>query len=58
VAGLLRALGPEEVRDVLREQGAVTVTCEFCQRPYRFDSVDVENLFSEAPGPQGSMAIH
>ncbi|HVN45916.1 MAG TPA: Hsp33 family molecular chaperone HslO, partial [Steroidobacteraceae bacterium] len=49
VAGLLRALGPEEVRDVLREQGAVTVTCEFCHHPYRFDSVDVEALFADTP---------
>jgi molecular chaperone Hsp33 len=58
VAGLLRALGPGEVRDVLREQGAVTVTCEFCQRPYRFDAVDVETLFSEAHPSMGSIAIH
>jgi molecular chaperone Hsp33 len=58
VAGLLRALGPDEVRDVLREQGAVTVTCEFCHRPYRFDAVDVETLFSEPSGSQGSISIH
>ena len=57
VAGLLRALGAEEVRDVLKEQGAVLVTCEFCQRPYRFDAVDVETLFAEAPS-EGSDAIH
>ncbi|HXW75410.1 MAG TPA: Hsp33 family molecular chaperone HslO [Steroidobacteraceae bacterium] len=57
VAALLRALGPEEVRDVLSEQGSVTVTCEFCHRPYRFDPIDVEALFSEAP-PGGSAAIH
>jgi molecular chaperone Hsp33 len=57
VAALLRALGPEEVRDVLKEQGAVTVTCEFCHRPYRFDPIDVEALFSEAPSG-GSAAIH
>ena len=57
VAALLRALGPEEVRDVLREQGSVTVTCEFCHRPYRFDPIDVEALFSEAP-TGGSAAIH
>jgi molecular chaperone Hsp33 len=58
VAGLLRALGPEEVRDVLREQGSVTVTCEFCHRPYRFDPVDVEALFDAAPSSGGSGAIH
>jgi molecular chaperone Hsp33 len=58
VAGLLRALGPEEVREVLREQGSVTVTCEFCHQPYRFDPVDVEALFAPTSPPGGSEAIH
>ena len=58
VAGLLRALGAEEVRDVLKEQGAVLVTCEFCHRPYRFDAVDVEALFAEDPAQDGSGSIH
>jgi molecular chaperone Hsp33 len=53
VSSLLRALGPDEVRDVLKEQGAVTVTCEFCQRPYRFDAVDVEALFADGAGEGG-----
>ena len=54
VSRLLRALGAEEVRDVLKEQGAVTVTCEFCHRPYRFDAVDVEALFADADAPGAS----
>jgi len=59
VTSLLRALGPDEVRDVLREQGSVTVTCEFCHRPYRFDEGDVEALFGDGPAPGGnSAAIH
>lgn len=62
VDSLLRALGPEEVRDVLREQGAVTVTCEFCHRPYRFDASAVAALFDEAAAPStaddGSHTIH
>jgi molecular chaperone Hsp33 len=53
VSSLLRALGPDEVRDVLKEQGAVTVTCEFCHRPYRFDAVDVEALFADGAGEDG-----
>ena len=53
VSGLLRALGEEEVRDVLKEQGAVTVTCEFCHRPYRFDAGDVEALFADRAGEDG-----
>jgi molecular chaperone Hsp33 len=58
VAGLLRALGAEEVRDVLREQGAVTVTCEFCHRPYRYDPVDVEALFAPPTSSVGSAEVH
>ncbi len=59
VSGLLRALGADEVRDILREQGAVTVTCEFCHRPYRFDAMDVEALFSDgSAGIRGSPSIH
>ncbi|MCC6173620.1 MAG: Hsp33 family molecular chaperone HslO [Gammaproteobacteria bacterium] len=48
VTGMLRSLGEIEVREVLAEQGAVTVTCEFCHRPYRYDAVDVEQLFAAA----------
>jgi len=58
VAGVLRALGAREIRDLLREQGAVTVTCEFCHRPYRFDSIDIEALFADGPGPGASPALH
>jgi molecular chaperone Hsp33 len=58
VAGLLRSLGAEEVRDVLREQGRVEVTCEFCQRPYRFDASAVEQLFEPASIPDSSNSVH
>lgn len=46
VARLLRALGADEVRDVLAEQGSVTVTCDFCDKPYRFDAIDIEQLLA------------
>ena len=58
VAGLLRALGEEEVRDVLREQGSVTVTCEFCGRPFRFATRDVDALFAEGSSRNGPLGIH
>jgi molecular chaperone Hsp33 len=48
VAAVLRSLGQAEVDSVLAEQGSVTVTCEFCGRPYRFDAVDAISLFAEA----------
>lgn len=59
VQGMLQVLGIAECRDLVAEHGRVDVTCEFCQRPWRFDAVDIEQIFS-APGdrPQGSSAIN
>ena len=55
VSGLLRSLGAEEVKDILQEQGSVTVTCEFCHRPYKFGPADIEALFSD---PTASQTLH
>jgi molecular chaperone Hsp33 len=57
VANVLRSLGVEEVRSVIAEQGTCTVTCEFCQKPYKFDAIDVEHLFDDA-APRGSNTIN
>ncbi len=57
VASLLRALGAPEVREVLAEQGAVTVTCDFCNRSYRFDAVDVEELFAGGAIPEAPQSM-
>jgi len=57
VAAMLRQLGSEELHDILREQGQIAVTCEFCGRDYRFDAVDVGQLLADdAPPP--SSATH
>jgi molecular chaperone Hsp33 len=57
VANVLRSLGAEEVRSVIAEQGTCTVTCEFCQKPYKFDAIDVEQLFDHV-APRGSDSIN
>lgn len=46
VASMLRSLGPVEVNDVLEEQGQAEVHCDFCGQAYRFDAVDVGELFT------------
>jgi molecular chaperone Hsp33 len=56
VAGILQALGGDEVEALLAERGDVEVRCEFCNRAWRFDSVDVAGLFSTGapqPAPPG-----
>ena len=57
VANVLRSLGVDEVRSVIAEQGTCTVTCEFCRKPYKFDAIDVEQLFAGA-APRGSNTIN
>jgi len=57
VANVLRSLGVDEVRSVIAEQGTCTVTCEFCQKPYKFDAIDVEHLFDDS-APRGSNTIN
>ncbi len=49
----LRALGQREIDDILAEQGNIAVTCEFCNRDYRFDAVDARELFSDGVVPAG-----
>jgi molecular chaperone Hsp33 len=45
VAGMLQGLGETETRSVIAERGKVEVHCDFCNRAYIFDAVDVEQLF-------------
>lgn len=49
VGGVLRSLGADDVRALVREQGRVIVTCEYCQKPWAFDAIDVEQLFASPP---------
>jgi molecular chaperone Hsp33 len=60
VRSVLRSLGVEELRGILDEQGAVSVTCEFCGRPYQFDAIDVERLFAigAGPGPESPQSLN
>jgi molecular chaperone Hsp33 len=50
IEGLLRSLGRDEVESIVAEQGAVEITCEFCNRRYRLDAVDAAMLFSGTAG--------
>ncbi|MGH8129542.1 MAG: Hsp33 family molecular chaperone HslO [Steroidobacteraceae bacterium] len=58
VAGILQALGGEEVQALLRERGDVEVRCEFCNRAWRFDAVDVAGLFSTGAAQQAPRGLH
>jgi molecular chaperone Hsp33 len=46
VSGMLRSLGRDESDSLIEERGLVEVGCEFCGVQYRFDAVDVGELFT------------
>ncbi|MGZ8210114.1 MAG: Hsp33 family molecular chaperone HslO [Burkholderiales bacterium] len=58
VGAMLRMLGLAEVRSILAERDNVEVTCEFCNRAYRYDSVDAEQLFAASHPAQASSTRH
>ncbi len=55
VRSMLRSLGREESDSLIAERGEVEVGCEFCGLQYRFDAVDVGEMFTpvrdQPPGP-------
>lgn len=55
---MLRALGYDEMRAILEEQGDVSVNCEFCSQRYVFDAVDIEQLFAAAAQPEVPQTRH
>lgn len=44
LARIARMLGSEELESLLAEQGRVSLTCEFCNRDFRFSPQDVQAI--------------
>jgi molecular chaperone Hsp33 len=58
VSGMLQGLGEKETRAVLAERGSVEVRCDFCNRAYVFDAVDVAQLFNAGVASDVSSSVH
>ncbi len=58
VANTLRMLGEDEVGALLREQGRIDVSCEFCNHQYQFDPVDTEQLFASRVTARAPSRLH
>jgi len=58
VAGMLQGLGEAETRAVLAERGEVEVRCDFCNRAYVFDAVDITQLFKAADFRDSGSRVH
>lgn len=53
ISRVLYSFGPSELDSILRQEGDVSATCEFCNRTYRFDAVDIRQLFVDGIQPAG-----
>ena len=58
VVSMLRGVGSDEIKSVLAERGNVEVRCDFCNRAYQFDSVDVEQIFAASHQPEAPGTLH
>lgn len=43
----LRALGREDIDDLIEEKDSISVDCEFCSKNYQFDEIDAISLFED-----------
>ena len=48
-------LGEDELRDILDGEGSVELTCEFCNRSFRYDESDVDTILR---GETPTAALH
>jgi molecular chaperone Hsp33 len=51
-------LGEVEAEEELNEKQAIVVKCDFCNKEYIFDRVDVANIFHKGGPPPSSTQIH
>lgn len=42
---VIKILGEDEANELLKEQGQIEISCDFCNQKYTFDSIDVALLF-------------
>jgi len=47
VTRMLRSISQQEAAEIIKEQGNISVDCEFCGKAYRFDEIDIAEIYSE-----------
>ncbi|MBT8130877.1 MAG: Hsp33 family molecular chaperone HslO [Gammaproteobacteria bacterium] len=58
IESMLRAMGSAELESILQEKGAVSVSCEFCNRAQSFDPVDIARILEGKSETGGSASLH
>lgn len=55
LAGVIRMLGEDEIRTLLADEGHVELTCEFCNRRFRYDAAAANSILQ---GETRSTLLH
>ena len=46
VTNMLRSISHQEASDIIKEQGNISVDCEFCGKEYQFDEIDIAGIYT------------
>ncbi|MBR9865982.1 MAG: Hsp33 family molecular chaperone HslO [Oceanospirillales bacterium] len=57
-ADALRSMTQEELEQIVREEGSIDVSCQFCNEVYHFDLADIAMMFSDSANIEGSDKLH
>lgn len=47
IANALHQLGHDELKNIIAEQGKISINCDFCQQAYAFNDAQIDELFPE-----------
>ena len=58
VSNMLRSIGEEEAAGIIKEQGNISVDCEFCGTTYDFDEIDIAEIYASNNPAAASTTRH
>ncbi len=58
VSNMLRSIGEKEAAGIIKEQGAISVDCEFCGTTYEFDEIDIAEIYASINPVTASTTRH
>ena len=58
VTNMLRSISHQEAAGIVKEQGNISVDCEFCGKSYKFDEIDIAEIYSEFSQPSDTTTRH
>ncbi|GGK84367.1 Hsp33 family molecular chaperone HslO [Amphritea balenae] len=54
----LRYMTQKELEEIVRDEGTIDVSCQFCNQLYQFDQADITMMFSDSANIEGSDQVH